>query len=244
MSRPSSIVKFIVRLAGVLVVTAGTGTPASAQAPPESRVPPAVRAAHEFLLAAYPDLMRQPLSVQVKPEGDVWLLSVAEAAPPPKPGDALVAQAPTPVLLRGTIAFDGTQRLVGYQADGPYLNDAANAVLRDRVRNHPQWIQSDADVELMRMGAQATVGQTFEPRGGRPDSAGVSRHLGTNVTTTGPAAFTLRAQAPDGSAPVVKAVWLVHAIAADPSGAAVQYQFTYEPISGRLVGVAKVGGAE
>jgi hypothetical protein len=205
------------------------------------QVPADVRAAHEFLFAAYPDLLRQPTTIHLKPEGVVWLLSVAEAPAPPPPGAPITPAPPPPVLLRGTIAFDARGKLAGYQADGPYLNDGANAVLREQIRNHPQWIQSDADVELMRLGGAATVGQAFAPTA-RPESAGVGRHLGSAVTA-GAAAFALRAEAPGGGAPVVKAVWLLEATATD-SGGSVQYQFTYEPVGGRLIGVTKVGGAQ
>ena len=214
----------------------------SAQTPDSSRVPADVRAAHEFLMAAYPDLLRQPLAVQLKPEGGVWLVSVAEAPSPRKPDEPVATQPPTAVLLRATIAFDGAGKLAGYEAAGPYLHDGANAVLRDRVRNHPQWIQSDADVELMRLGGEATVGRAFVPAA-HPEAGAVKRHLGDGVRA-GAAQFALRAQAPDGVTTIVRAVWLLEATAMDAGGAALLYQFTYEPVGGRLVGVTKVGGAQ
>lgn len=242
MFRLHTVLKSFLGCAAVMLSIAGPVV-ATAQTRETSRVPAEVRAAQEFLFAAYPDLMRQPLTLQLRPEGGAWLVSVAEAPAPRRAGEPVVPEAPPPVLLRGTIAFDARGRLTGYQAGGPYLFDGPNAVLRGLVRSNPHWIDSDADVELMRLGGTSVIGLPFIPRGANPESTAVSRHLGGFVTV-GAAQFALRAQSADGSVPAVKAVWLLEATAADTGEAPTRYQFTYEPIGGRLVGVTKVAGAK
>lgn len=77
-----------------------------------------------------------------------------------------------------------------------------------------------------------------------PAAPELTRFLGAAATAE-PARFVWWAQGPDGmSPPVVTALWVIDATATNSSGPAVRYQFSYEPIGGRLVGVTKLGGAE
>jgi hypothetical protein len=217
---------------------------ASAQSSEASRVPPDVRAAHELLFAAYPDLARRALAIHLKPDaGGVWLVTVDEVVAPSGPAADVATPAPTAVLLRARIAFDRANRLLSFDANGPYLFDRQNADLREAVAANPRWIESDADVHLMRMGAEPTVGRAFASEA-PPDGPGVGRHLGSQVSAGG-GVFQLRAAGPRaGETPQVAAVWVVEAQATDAEGRAATYHLSYEPIGGRLVRITRVGEAQ
>lgn len=197
--------------------------------------PAAVRAATEFLFAAYPELGGRALEIQVKPEGTEWLLSLAEG-----PGGAQspsAASEPRPVLLRGRIAFDRQGRIAHYAADGPYLWDLHNATLREWVRTRPGSTEGDADAELIRLGGATTIGRTFVP-GARAEDSRLATHLGAGVAAS-QARFVWREAAP-GAPPegAIRAAWVVDVTTEDGP-----YRFEYEPVGGRLIGVMRQGGA-
>lgn len=199
-------------------------------------MPAEVRAVHEFVFAAYPELVGQALELQIRNESGEWLVSVADASASGTPGTAQVL----PVMLRARVAFDRAGGVDRYSADGPFLNDAANVLLKQAAREHPAWTDGDADAELMRLGGTGAVGRAFVPANFA--TAAFARQLGGNPSAT-PARFTVRdANARPGAE--MKAAFALDVTSTGSDGKPVQYQLTYEPFGGRLVGMTKVGGAK
>lgn len=207
-----------------------------------SRMPAALRAAQELIVAAYPELLERPLEFQARFERGEWLVSVA-AAPEPVPGQPLAARtAPLPVLVRARATFDAADQLTRFSADGPWLFDAANAVFRESLRQHPEWTGAEADAELRRLGSTTGAAVGFTPRVG-PERAALARHLGVGATA-GAAAFQWRETAP-GAPPDgrLKPLWITEVVATQ-GGQVVSYRLEYEPVGGRLVGITRTGGAQ
>lgn len=229
------MLRFVALLAGAVVFT--VSSPAAAQSTTRSAgsMPPAVRAATSFLYAAYPELVGRALEIQMVPQGDEWLVSLSEVV------GAGREPADRPVLVRARFTYDTAGQLTRFSADGPLLSDGANAMLRDAIRKNPGWIESDADVELMRLGGASLVGPAFAPMV-PATKTDLARHLGAGVTATA-AEFKLR-ESQAGLETAAKAAWVVDATATDAAGKAVQYRLTYEPVGGKLVGVEQVGGAQ
>jgi hypothetical protein len=240
MSRLHPVVSMSLRLLGVVGLLALRPVSAGAQTSP---VPAEVRAAQEFLLSAYPELAKEALLIQLKPNpAGGWLLSVAEAPPPAPPNDPVAPQAPAAVLLRGALTFDAGGRIASYAATGPFLSDGANAVLRDAVRAHPEWTEGDVDAELMRMGAAGAIGQVFTPAA--PATApGLSRHLGQNVSA-GAGQFAVRDAGGPTRPAAIRPGWVVEASAINSANQFVEYRLRYEPFGGRLISIETTGGAQ
>jgi hypothetical protein len=213
------------------------------EAPNSGRMPAALRAAQELIVAAYPELMERPLEFPARFERGEWLVSVA-FAPALVSGQPTTTAAaePRPVLLRARAAFDATNQLERFAADGPFVFDAANITLRESVRQHPEWSGLEADAELRRLGSRQGAAGTFTPRAG-PDTAAVARHLGTAISA-GAARFQWREAAP-GAPPEgrVRPLWVQEVVAAR-GGQAVTFQLEYEPMGGRLVSITRTGGAQ
>ena len=94
-----------------------------------------------------------------------------------------------------------------------------------------------ADAELTRLGGTTTIGRTFVPAARAEDSR-LAAHLGAGVAAS-QARFVWREAAP-GAPPdgAIRAVWVVDVTTDDGP-----YRFEYEPVGGRLIGVARQGGA-
>jgi hypothetical protein len=229
--------------AASLAILLTTSAVAQTREASAGRMPAALRAAQELIIAAYPELLERPLEFQARFERGEWLVSVAEA-PALQSGQPTTAAAaqPLPVLLRARAAFDAANQLERFAADGPWLFDAANITLRESVRQHPEWSGVEADAELRRLGSRAGSSGAFTPQVA-PEATTMARHLGTGVSRGAPQ-FQWRDVSP-GAPPGgrVRPRWVME-VAATRDGAAVFYQLEYEPVGGRLVGITRTGGAQ
>ncbi len=192
-------------------------------------------AAQAFMLAAYPDLLGRPLELQLRREGNVVLVSVADASEARTPG------ASREPLVTARFDYDRDTRLQRFDAHGPWVEDERHAALRDAVLSNPKWAESDADVVLTRAGAVSMFDTTLRPV--QPAAiAAVERQVGAREVGT-PARFLWYQDASPGGPPLAvfrtRPVWATEAVAEGPNGEAWTYRFEYEPFGGRLVTVVR-----
>lgn len=229
-----------------VVLSLAVGLPMSATAqdaargrPTDTRgdgMPAEIKAAQAFILSAYPDLYGRPLEFTSRQDGDAAVLvSVADLSVARTPGQAL------PPLVTARVEYDTNASLRRFDAYGPLVEDARNLKLQEALMVNPRWIDSDADVWLMREGAPSTVGPV-SPRVSPEATRTVEQQVG--VTRSAAAKFVWHQEGTEAAAPAFRSrpAWVTEATMTGPDGVPVVYQFEYEPFAGRLISVTQRGG--
>lgn len=213
------------------------GSEADGRAPmPEGTegTPEAVWQAQAFVLAAYPDLIDRPLAITLRQDADgAVLVSVAEDLA------ATSAEVPVPPLVTARVAFDADVRLTRYDAYGPLLHEAENLALQDQLIANPRWVDSDADVWLMRQGVRSTFGTALEVA---PEArTAVGAQLGTELVAAPTAFRWYQESSAAGRVFRSRPAWIAETSVRVSDGTTRVYELEYEPFGGRLIAVTTRG---
>jgi hypothetical protein len=194
----------------------------------------------EFLFAAYPELIGRDLALTMRRENQAVLVSIVDQGlgrdrAGVGPGDVAGASVAPPIVT-ARFEFGAGAQLRRFDGYGPLLHEGENLALQDELVKNPRWIESDADVWLTTRGATSTFAAPSP----------------TVVTRTGAVAERMAAQAVGGArfewhtghtsaagGRVFRSrpAWVTEAVGVDANGAALIYQFEYEPFGGRLIAV-------
>ena len=219
----------------------------------ESPVPADVRAAHLFVLAAYPDLVTRPITVSLTPLNGQVVVRVVDATPP---GPSNTDAAP---LVSAVVAFDAAGRVTTYAATGALLEDTRNRAFLQEMAAHPEWSEADAEGRLDSLGGRSTARPS---PGSTPSETKWRTFLGVSVSaaparlrwkgdpsapraaSVSPAtlAALTASQAPGLPPPptlAIKPAWIAEITAETGGPAPARYRVEYEPFGGRLIAVVR-----
>lgn len=194
------------------------------------RPAPGFTESQEFLFLVYPDLMGRMTQWTSSVAGSGNLVSISDAQAAPAAVDARV-----PPLLDALIDFDETGRLRSFRAFGSLVAQAENVAYAESLRVDTRVTEADALSLLPKRAAARSVGSQLDIPGKRQPERWI-KYLGSGIRVAAPL-LRLRSD-PATNESVLTPGWTVAVTALDRERT-VQYQFRYEPITGRLVSVVR-----
>jgi hypothetical protein len=201
---------------GTIVILAGRGLAQDRKA----ALPTAVYEAQSVLIAAYPELQKEPVTWRIEstPTG-----AIVDARRAVAPLDAAATE--TPPLVGATVTVDEKGRLQALHARGTLVDRVRRPIGRGPRRRAP-----DVDGDLKAVGAKFSPGDPTASDG--LVTPGLQRLFGARTVRE----RSFRAEG-TAEAPLDALTWRVELEADDP--ATRGYTLVFEPIEGRLLSVVR-----